>query len=135
MIEVRKHPDFEAALYISGLGLKLPEDHSWVFISDRFSVDEIEGSQNLANAFKERLIEMRVDGDYNDVPSWYLEAYAEAVRIPTELLEDNELAVIQKLRNLKAAAHPLVWAVVRSGLFSEESVGQGRSAVFELLGT
>jgi len=133
MIEIRKHPDVEAALYISGLGLKLPEDHSWIIVSERFSEDEIESSQDLASAFNTGLIEMRIDGDYSNAPGWYLNAYTRAVHIPVELLEDNDLAVVQALQNLKAAAHPIMWAIVRIGLFEAEKQGQDRSTVLDML--
>lgn len=133
MIEVRKHPNVTEALYISDVGLKLPGDHSWVVISDRFSVDEIEGSKDLQGAYKMGLIEVRVDEEYEETPSWVLEMYSNAVRVPVELLEDNEIAAVQRLGNLKASAHPIMWAIIRLGLFDKESEGQNRSAVLDAL--
>lgn len=133
MIQIRKHPDVEAALYISGLDVKLPADHSWVTISSRFSVDEIEGSKNLEDALKVGFIEMRIDGDYSDAPSWFLESYADAVRIPVEVLDDNELTAVQKLESLKASAHPIMWAIIRSELFNVESEGRNRPNVLNML--
>lgn len=133
MIEIRKHPEVTAALYISDLSIKLPQDHDWVIISNRFSAEEIASSQNIAEAFQAGLIELRVTGDYSDVPEWYLATYAPVVRIPTELLQDNGLTVISKLQNLKEAAHPIMWAIVRSGLLYEESNGQNRPDVFDVL--
>jgi hypothetical protein len=133
VIEIRKHPSIRESLYVTGLGLKLPEDYSWVTLSGRFSADEVESSVNLKKAFQSGLVEMRVDGDYHDAPSWFLEPYAANVRIPMGLLDDNELAAVQKLGNLKAAAHPLMWAIIRSELFNRECLGKNRLAVLNVL--
>lgn len=133
MIEIRKHPDVTAALYVSDLSMKLPEDHSWIVISDRFSIDELERSQNLAEAFESGLIEIQVRGDYTDIPSWYLEMYKAVVRVPTELLDDDGSSVVQSLQNLKEDAHPIMWSIICLGLLESESQGQGRSNILNML--
>lgn len=133
MVEIRKQPEVTAALYISDLNIKLPENHGWMPISNRFSTEEIANSRNLADAFKAGLIGLRIIGDYNDAPEWYLAVYAGLVNVPTELLQADSLTVINKLQNLKEAAHPIMWAIVRSGLLDEECRGQNRPDVFAAL--
>jgi hypothetical protein len=133
MIEIRKHPNVTASLHISGLGLKLPEDGSWVFISSRFSPSDIASSKDLKSAFELGLIEMRIVGDYRDAPDWFFKVYASGVRIPVEILENTEAVTLQEVHRLHSSAHPLMWCILRSGLFTAECSGNNRSAILNEL--
>lgn len=133
MIEIRKHSNITTSLYISDLGMKLPDDYSWVAISDYFSADQIESSKNLVEALKTGFIEMRVEGEYVEIPSWYLAMCAPAVRIPTELLDDDTYSAVQNIQSLRGAAHPVMWSIIQTGLLEAENQGQCRSDILNAL--
>lgn len=129
MLEMRKHPNVRTSVHITGLGLRLPMNGQWVSLA-RFPFSVLEESDNLKTAFENNLVELKViDEDYRSLPSWFLLAYADNVRVPKEILEGKEQDTFAALSRLKRDAHPLMLAILRTGLLQEEVSHQDRSKV------
>lgn len=133
MIKIRKHLDVRQSLHISSMGLKLPEDFSWVGLSPRYSLDEIAEARDLKTAFELGLIEVEITGDYQDAPNWYIDAFVDNVRVPEEILDKTEQKAVECIARLRKDAHPIVWTIVRPRLYMAELFHGNRPEVLESL--
>jgi len=131
MIEIRRMSGFSGPVFITDLGIKLSEDSDWLDISQKCRLDEIEKSSDLRIAITNNVIEMRSDGM---APSWMLSCIATGVKIPIELLANenaNELSyILEKLRN---DSPPLMWLIVRLGLLAYEQFSKCRPNILAIL--
>jgi len=91
-----------------------------------------EGSEDLYSAFDRGLVEVRVTGQ-TVYPDWYLNVLAPKIRVPEELLDESEEAVMEHLSRFREDAHAAVWAILRREMYSLEISGQNRTRVVEFL--
>lgn len=133
MIEIRVAPEVESSVHISGLNLRLPGNHSWIILLTHLWTGSGEGADDLQDAFEQGLIEVRIS-DQEIYPDWYLDVLAENVRAPVELLEvADEDTVVKQLVQLREHSHPVMWAIMRRGLYAQEIEGTERLAVINCL--
>lgn len=132
MIEIRTPPSIESVVWISGLKLRLPSDHSWVALPVDYWMGAAEGSADLFSAFERGLIEVKIS-DQPLYPDWYLNVLAPSVRVPEELLEEGEDVALEHLSRLRVDAHPAIWAILRRELFTCELSGRNRERVVGFL--
>ncbi len=134
MISIRTPQSVDSTVLVSSLNLRLPADHSWVYIPVNYWVGDDEGSVDLYSAFERGLIEVKID-DQSEYPDWYLNVLVPNVRIPEEFLEEEENVTLVHLSRLRKDAHSAIWAILRREFFTRELSGRNRENVVEFLQT
>jgi hypothetical protein len=131
MVEIRRHPDIRSAVYITGFDIRIPADGSWLEIIN-YTKSKLEKLDCLKQAYEKDLIELRTD-NYDEVPSWFFDAYRGNVRIPNTLLKGDVIEVLSRVKKLKKEAHPIMWYILKSELFNIEMNNSARTLILSEL--
>jgi len=131
MLEIRRHPDIRSAVYITGFNMRVPADGSWLEITGYTKI-QLEKLDCLKQSYEKDLIELRTD-NYDEVPSWFFDAYRCNVKIPTTVLKGDVIEVLDRIKKLKETSHPIMWYILKSELFNIEFNNSARNIILKEL--
>jgi hypothetical protein len=131
LIEIRRHPDIRSAVYITGFDMRIPADGSWLEIIN-YNKSKLEKLDCLKQAYEKELIELRTD-NYDEVPSWFFDAYRNNIKIPNTVLKGDVIEVLNRVKRLKKDSHPIMWYILKQELFNIEMNNSARTLILSEL--